>query len=739
MRIGRKRGIFLISVLFIITLIAMFVGAAFELAPGALRRTVNTAELTVAQRTARSGVAYALAKLKADPTWRGTGNAVTVNEPDLVIVEREGNVVGLLTQNGITSQFRLRFNYQDGAGGLDGLNDPTGLTLNLPLVSCNNLPGNVERPVPKADGPGHSVTSGSLTHTVLPAHSVYLACEGRAGDWLRSATAANPDPAVPTFGSVTSAQVETVYKVTNIGQNVVASAASSAGPFAADLAPPDGTDRNELTLDSSTSNTMGRLRSRDNLAISGGETTGENFKAPLSGEYRIRSGFSFTNPGTTSATIAAATEGESDELYKIEWSDVRRAVPAAGNQLAAGVYTVSQDGQLHYYNTDLAGYRALMLADPTNAGVVPAVLPGTVSYSVTNAGSATMEARLTVTGDTSVTPVGTFKDLVIIPQKGADAGPGAPGSGAFPQATVESKFTSNQTFSGNPLVNWDGSKFEYSNSVGALLNAVAAYHGRTSGTWTMGTLTMSNIGSSTNVLDGPGSIVSSSISIKSNMIPKIMSYITANPSSPLVTTALTELGITAGSGGELTDIAPVTDTTVPANLSIQFAPAGASSAVLSGEGDVTLGAKVQGEGGSITSEGNLNLVGLGVGLSAAANPNEGVSLYSKKDILISTYDKGNTRYNDVGLKGVVYAWGNIKAVLGHSGLTNGADWGDFKLTGALVAYGKDPSDTSGPILNGNIDIKAERADLKFDSSYLLSVMASLPDGIQLGRSWWNQH
>jgi hypothetical protein len=730
----RRRGVFIISVLFIAVLVAMFVGAAFQLAPGALRRTVNESELALAHRAARSGIAYALARIKADPQWRGNDNGTVVNEADLIVVERDGNVVGLMKQGELTAQFRIRFNYQDGPGGGDGFADPTGMEIEVPLVSFNNLLGNAAQAVPKANGSGYSVPATPVSHTTLPAHAVYLVCEGRCGDWLGAASDTNPNPSPPAWGNLARARVETAYKVNNIGQPVTAAVAASASSFITEIGPDVAGENNSLVLDSATTSVMGRLRSRDNMSVSGGDT--ENLSAPLSGEYRVRATSTFT--GSPSSTVNAQTELETDGLYSIQWGDVHKATAGPSNQIQAGVYTVWQDGTLHYYDMDLASYRTHIAANPADAGVVPAPLPSTVSYSVTGANTPAMQAKFTVTGDTAVaTSAGTHTDLVIIPKKGAEAGDGSPGGGTVAESSVFTGMTTSQ--GGGLPVNWDGSKFEYSGSMSTFIDKVAqAYNPVYPSDWNLGSSTMvANLGSSTVTIEhAPNPSITSS-KISTLLMGPVMSYINANPTDPAVLAALADLSVVPGGGGELSEV-PLPDTTVPQNLLMSFEPAGSSSAALSGVGNVTLGAKVEGEGGSITAEGDINLVGLGVALSAATNPKEGVSMYAKGDVLISTYDKLADAYHDAALKGVVYCWGDFNALLGKGTLTDGTKWGRLNLTGALVAYGKDPSDVVNPATMGHVNIKARSAELKFDSSYLLSIMSAMPGGVELGRVWWMQ-
>jgi hypothetical protein len=613
------------------------------------------------------------------------------------------------------------------------------MEISTPLVCFSNLLRDRELVVPKADGPGGSVPASPTPHTTVPAFSVYLAVEGRSGDWLNSADSSNPNPAPGAYGSVTQARVETLFKVNNIGQSVTPAVAASAGSFKA-IFPPSGTGADlGLELDSADNGVIGRLRSRQDMTFVNG-TAPHNLKAAAGkqGEFRY-----LTGAGTgvnNQAAVAETAEVASDDLYKITWSDVKQA--GGANTLQGGVYTVWQDGTLHYYDMTLAQYNTFMStpANHNNPGVVPVTLPSTVEADFT--GWPGQPAKLRITGDTLVVAGTATSDLVIIPKKGADGGVGA-GGGAYDVDAIGDGV-------GNSAQFWDSgqSEFDYddgptpSPNVALLLQKAAQYHGHV---WSSGIMNVDLGGGLYLYQDDANDprfhhstsiAANASAAIKTQWAPLMMAYLN-DPGTTVTGTdlaALAAMGITPGAGGAVDEL-PVPDTTTPQNMVLSFEPAAGSSAVLSGPGDITVGARVQGEGGSITAEGSINLVGLGVDLAAASNPNEGVSLYSKKDIMISTFDKALNKYHDVGLKGVVYCWGNLTALLGASGIPSG-DWGELQLTGALVAYGKDP-DLLTPATAGKVEVTAERAKFKFDSSYLLTVMNALPPGAKLGRLWWN--
>jgi hypothetical protein len=728
-RIRRSRGILIISVLFITLLVSMFVGAALELGPWSLRRALNQSDVSAAKRAARSGVEYALARLKNDVNWNGPSfnqpRQVVVNTPELVVVEDQGNVIGLVRNENQVAQFRIRFNYQDGAGNADGRPD-SGLPIATSYLSCNHVTGSTERLVPRADGPNYSVPANPTTHVSLPGHSLFLTVEGRCGDYLRVADAQNPDPQ-PGFGSYSTARLESLLKVTNVGQAATPAVAATANSFTATL--PTGS--NSVKLDSADKTEIGRLRSKSGLTINNGAAN--NLTAHKSGEYRVGG----TLAATPSSTVTSGTEVAGEGLYKIAWDDVKRAVPTTTNTLKAGTYVYWDDGSLHYYDMSPSDYQTFM-ANPvnhSNAGTLMTVsnLPASVRTSTSGSGSS-LNAKLEILSDTAIEATANTSDFAIMPRKGAAGGPGAPGSATI--SLTPTQMATALLSPNNPMVNNISGNWNMSAELSRTL--YAANGGQSS--WQVGGNVFNNLGQ-------PAAQASvQNVLALSQVATALISYMQSNPQNQDVVAVVNALGGTITGGAGLQDDIPAVPASAaePKNITLEFNPTG-TSAVLSGPGEVRIGAKLQGEGASITAEGDINLLGLGVNMSALANSTEGVSLYSKQDVFISTFEKPTNKYKDVSLKGVVYCWGDFKAVLGSSSVTNFGDWGKLKITGAMVAYGQDPQldyDPNSPPSKGNIDVTAEEVELKFDSAYLLDLVqaASLPpsEKIQYGRVWWTQ-
>jgi hypothetical protein len=164
------------------------------------------------------------------------------------------------------------------------------------------------------------------------------------------------------------------------------------------------------------------------------------------------------------------------------------------------------------------------------------------------------------------------------------------------------------------------------------------------------------------------------------------------------------------------------------NLTVLFEPDEGKTAVLTAEGGVRLGAVVKGQGGSITSEETIRVVGTGSELeSSLAN---GLTFYSKKDVVFSSLKEkkvGSNEwiYKNLNIKGVVYAWGGLEMKLGSdSSLVSEA--GALELEGAMIAYGGDPAGVPGANKNGTILSQARDLNLVYNPAYFFGLVNAPP-------------
>jgi hypothetical protein len=195
-----------------------------------------------------------------------------------------------------------------------------------------------------------------------------------------------------------------------------------------------------------------------------------------------------------------------------------------------------------------------------------------------------------------------------------------------------------------------------------------------------------------------------------------------------------------GNEGEI-DLPGVDDDLTPQALELNFEPEEGGSATLSAPGNVRVGARLEGVGGSITAEGDIRVVGVGVDFAANPEAASGVNLYSAKNIVLSTFYKNKTTddqlFYDVSLKGVIYAWGDFTAKMGHEEVDR---WGKLQIEGALIAYGNDPeTESPGQGSGGQIDVTANSLDLLFDPAYVAGLANSLPANPKLTQTLWVQY
>ncbi len=688
---------------------AMFVGAALSLGPASLAASQNVSRQIQAQEAAESGVQYALSQFRKDPSWKGDLNATTVNDPDLIVTEDNGNVVGFV-RNGSNqwARFDFRFNYQDGAAGPDGLDNPATLSLSSPYVSVNNLQAGGQADVPRADGPGFSVTGASARPYTVPQGAVFLAVQGRSG---------NVDPANPTLtaGSTVSA-VEAIFQVGDLGAGVDSAAAMSAQNLTSNLS----NNGNKMTVEGKAGR-VPRLRSRGSILVNGGSAA-ENY---FSDNGFVNTGSGFTANYDNNKTTAQG-EDSSKPFYQLEWDKVRKA-DAAGPKMAAGTYVWWQDGTLHYYDMNYTTYVNHIKANPTDPGVA-AVLPGNV---VTDTAG---KKVLRLTSSVSVEATANSQDFSLLTRNGAAEDPPTPGDD--PVVVVNSVASYAQS-------HCPAFMSSFNPQAGSLVVTDLANNPVFSASWSYsGAPSPATYSSSVSGPQGGDLFMIHRFLVDPTLYPN---YKVASSSGWAPAGVAEAANWAQAQGVSVNDPAlpakgeinptGVTDNLSAADLEVEFA-GGTDPVVLSSQGDIYLTGAIKGTGGSIVSEGNIKVVGLSADFSA--NEVNGVNLYSKGDITFSSLDgKGSVyKYQDVNLKGVVYSWGNFNAKVGNQQINS---WGKFDLEGMLVAYGGDPHGLPGTNGKGNINISADEIKMVFDPSFVTALGTTLPDGFHFKTlSWTSQ-
>lgn len=744
MKSKKRKGIILVTALIISTVIMMFIGAALALAPGSLTQTKGLQAQDAAERAALCGVDYILSRISLNPNYAYGGGGQTgpmtvmVDEQDMYVVEEKGNIVGLMWDRDTrqVSQFRIRFNYQDGrpVSQTEKLADPSAaMHLDLGFISKNNTANGSNINVPKVTGSGYSVVGGAPTLTVLPARCVYVAVEGRAGQALSTLTKASPNAALG-YGPVTTRVVESMYKVALNAGAVTDAAMMGRGDVNIQQLQP-------AILESANS-IPGRVRAGESLTFKnkGANTAGVVQTPDQKAQLLNPAGDAFFSAGSAAVQAAADT---GTGFYKLAWTDIP-AAPATASKLPAGTYVVDQSGKLTYYDMSHGEYIKQMkkATPPTGTVIAPANLPAGVTF--TNTGTAANpNYELKISQDVLVEPTAAgTNDFAFMPKRGAPAGKG------FSTATADTNSFTNY-FSNISGTTWKRDSNYYSSQtpgpIGVSLRSVAM-----SSIPYTSPGPVNGLGSGViqfSVAMGSGNTATVSIdrngrTLIDNLLPAevpdfLSSLYTMFPDNPSNTVAQSietfqeAVGGSIGLGGDVNTVPGELDPVTTEHLTLNITPSNGKSATLTGPAGVTVGANLMGNGGSVTSQGDINLFGFGVNLAANPNAVSGISLYAKKDINLSTYfqsaiDAGgnaaSTGYQDVSLTGVVYAWGNVKVAVGDP--NNTATWKDFNLTGTLVSYGGDPAGTTFD--STDISILARQSHLKFDSTYLLNLMSNLP-------------
>ena len=708
----RQKGIVLVTVLLMSILIAMFIGAAILIGPRTLGLAGSQDGALTASAAAESGMQYAIMRIRENPDWRGDGGGLVVNTADFQVVEDSGYVWGhMKAPDGSASMFRIRFNFENGNDNGDSLNDSTGPRIPIDFVSINNLSNSSEKVVPRASN--GTVADPTVGEYYVPAHALCIIVEGLTGPGVREFDPGNPNPDGLTHGKV----LEGIFIASNLDDLATDAVAMSNSDLVAVLG-----DKKLFTVEAKGGG-VPKVRSRGGVKVS--EEDGD------AGTYDSK-GTVYTKDATLDAEydpgkVGVEQEKADDPFYELTWDDLKTADPA-GNKVAAGTYVWWDDGTLHYYDMDYAAFSTHIQGNPTDAGEVvfsggswtggPSNLALPSSLQVeTN--------KMKITGDLYVQPTAAgTADFTVIPREGAPEEPPDPSA-------------QGPTAAGPALAQY---------LAGNVAARTAFFAGRP------GTDPVSSLSGSYDQGWNSDPAISYSdiywtnagvVGYDSSDYPSLQAALEDAFSDGYVLPG--ELTSTAASYGLLGAEGDLNlgtgDTTTAEDLEINFEPPDGESATLSSDGNIRIGAKLKGEGASITSQGTLSVVGAGADLSATANAEEGVNMYAKGDITLSTLkEKGSDQYEfkDIKLKGLVYTWGDFNAKMGND--DSSVKRGKFSLEGTLVAFGGDPANGKPNNTNkGLVDINAEEVKLKFDPAYLLSVMKTLPDNVQFKRTAWTAY
>ncbi|MGM9998264.1 MAG: PilX N-terminal domain-containing pilus assembly protein [Candidatus Bruticola sp.] len=341
-----KRGIVLITTMLTVVLIIMLLSSVVYSNLGGMRLASNFYGREEALMAAQSGIQYAITRLQDDITWRAADyKTVSETSKGLEVIEKNGNVLGCITTaNGNRSFFRLKFNYEDGANGLDGLNNSGSSELIAsPYVSVNNLFNSTPTKVYTASADGtttlqevsdscgikHTEAVGSLGFRIGKG-SCYLIAEGFAGNSLRDLDLKDvASLRYSEFSGQTSIRSE-AYLTLDSEEQFTDSVASAAGDLTitADLIRASNakgsTSPKMRTLNSATIDT-GLLDMSDGEIVSAKSST-----------------IKVSNPAKSNYTVS--TSRDSSNFAQITWESIQdKCKGKTFNKVAAGTYCWEKD------------------------------------------------------------------------------------------------------------------------------------------------------------------------------------------------------------------------------------------------------------------------------------------------------------------------------------------------------------------------------------------------------------
>lgn len=357
-----RRGMVLITVMFFILIIGIFGRVVLINGPAMAQLANQSGAELHAQRAAEAGAAYVRLKLRENGDWKGEDNGLVINQADLKVEERDGNVIGWLKgATGEVSLFRIRFNYQDGAAGGDDLPDPPGaFRIDTPYLSFNNVSTRTETDIPDVNPSTFRVDDPAVGVLDAPGGSAFIRIEGMAGTAFRNMNAPSdsPDPG----GRQVSRVLRVIYKAApDLG---IPDTALSAGN-GIEMEVENGADVSiigpgEAKLRSKKGVDVRLHDGRDSILDMEG-TVGRD---PLEGLNALLS-------GTSSVTEADESVGDGNDFHNLTWDQVPKASTddREAVQLPGGIYVASSSGDYLYYDMDLAAFEALT-PDPST-GVRP--------------------------------------------------------------------------------------------------------------------------------------------------------------------------------------------------------------------------------------------------------------------------------------------------------------------------------------------------------------------------------
>lgn len=699
-RLLGQKGIVLVTTLLTVVLVVMMVTTVVHSGTAGLALTTNFHDREAALLAAESGLQYAATRLQNEVGWRGDNPDTPTTKPDqLVIAESNGNVVGIITSKlGQKSVFRIKFNFEDGDAGDDGLPDPAPeYSIPSPFVSYNNILGDAAIPAYRANKNGKYKSSEDAKYNV-PVGTACVIVEGLAGPGVRDATPGQP---ISDFGRVVTRCVEGYFQVDS--QTALDSVAYAAGNIKANLAK-GGSFRVKTTEEDGAPH----MRSMKDIQVNAvnGKFVAKNGKVYYGTDAEDSTHHCTFNGDT--AKLSSERQDSSKNFTKLTWDDVVKATPQDTN-LRSGTYAWGKDEKgntvLKYFstvyplgeeipasakgeivNTDsIAAGTGAITVDPSTLGVL-------INQNVYVSGDAGIVFRTCPELDGSRATVGFVPaadgtEVSVLTSEGMiQVQGGIMGSGSI---TTEGSVT----FQGPSVLESDPD------------TGVSIY--------AQGDVNLEAI-TSEEASNASGTTTTSSKSGTVSYTPTNEHHILAypnpwpdGPSTPRPTATTTPTPTPQPS-------TPVTDPT-PTPSADPTDPDDTDDPGESGDGLVVDSTNVD----SVTTFEDERLI-------KEKETYQQRKMQQLKE-LVAQHSK--IAYSDQDISGVIYTWGNFNVNIGERSLLN--------VSGTIVAYGGDPSvESPGARDTGNIAItKAKSVTFTYDPAYIKQLL-SQKASIKLRRTLW---